>query len=126
MGRVDWLEPLLAEVAEFEQVVVLAEVGGVTFQHQVTMGEDVRAVGDLQSHVHVLLDEQHAGAGVVSDLAKDREELLDDDGRKSEAELVDHEQLGAGGKRSADGEHLLLTAGEQSCLAIHQWFERGK
>ena len=48
----------------------------------------------VHGHVDRLLD-QHDGGAASVDLADDLEQLLDDDRRQPEAELVDHQQLGA-------------------------------
>ena len=57
------------------------------------MAEDVGALGDGQTEVHVLLDEDHGGAGLVGHPAQHRHEALDDHRREPEAELVDEQQL---------------------------------
>ena len=46
------------------------------------------------------------------DLADNLEQLGDDRGRQAERQLVDHQQLGPGHERTAQGEHLLLATGE--------------
>ena len=49
---------------------------------------------------------------VVVDLVHDVDELADDRRRQAERQLVDEQQLRVGDERLADGEHLLLAAGE--------------
>src|SRR5205823_4366244 len=56
-------------------------------QHHASGLEDVRAVGDVERHVHVLLDEEHGRAG-GADLTDDTEDLLDQNRCKAERWLV--------------------------------------
>ena len=51
-----------------EQFGIGRQLGGGAGGDEVTVAEHVGPVGDLEREVHVLLDEQHAGAGVVRDL----------------------------------------------------------
>ncbi len=71
----------------------------------------VDAVGHRHGDVHRLLHQQDGGAGLAHRL-DGAEQLLDDDRRESERELVDQEQLGAGDGRHGESEHLLLAARE--------------
>ena len=77
------------------------------------MGEDVAAVGDLEREVDVLLDEEHAAPALLCELADDGQELLDDQRREPEAELVEEQQLRPARERARDREHLLLAAREE-------------
>ena len=72
---------------------------------------DVDAVGHRHRHVHRLLDEQDGGARPAHRLDR-TEQLLDDERREPERQLVDQEQLGTGDGRHGEGEHLLLAARE--------------
>src|SRR5437762_3428667 len=75
--------------------------------------EDVRAVGDVERHVRVLLDQKH-GRTCGADLADDTEDLFDQKRCEAKRWLVEHEQSWACHERSSDGEHLLLAAAEGS------------
>ena len=46
--------------------------------HDLAVRQDVAAVGDLEREVHVLLDEQHAAAMLLRELAHERQQPLDD------------------------------------------------
>ena len=51
----------------------------------------------------MLLDQQHADAGVVGDAAQHRQQLLHDDRRQAEAHLVDQQQPGRADQRPGPG-----------------------
>jgi len=75
------------------------------------------AFGERDRHVDRLLDEHNRGA-VAVDGAHDLEQLLDDDRRQTEAELVDHEQSRPGDEGLAEREHLLLATGQVAGLLV--------
>src|SRR5581483_2143285 len=72
---------VLAEV-RLADVLVLAERLGIVREGDRAGLEDVAAVGDLERHQRVLLDEQDRGALLV-DLDHDLEDLLDEDRRQT-------------------------------------------
>ena len=78
------------------------------------------AVGDLERHVHVLLDDEHAGIGLVGDAPHDRQQALDDDRRQPEAHLVDEQALRLRRQRPGHRQHLLLAARQQAGEAVLQ------
>ena len=84
------------------------------------MVHDVCPVGHRQRHVDVLFDEQNADPRLVGDVAHDRQQPLDDDRRQSEAHLIDHQHLRRGDDGPGHRKHLLLAAGQQAGLPIHQ------
>src|SRR5205814_4888200 len=86
-------------------------------EHHASGLEDVRAVGDVERHVHVLLDEEHGRAG-GADLTDDTEDLLDQNRCKAKRWLVEQEQTWPGHEGSSDGEHLLLTAAQGSAALL--------
>ena len=94
-----------------QQVGPLEQLGGGPLEADLALLHEVGPVGHREGHVHRLLDEDHRGP-VVADLPHQRQEALDDHRGQAEGELVDHEQLGAGDERHAQGEHLLLAAGQ--------------
>ena len=71
----------------------------------------VDAVGHRHGDVHRLLDEQDGRARLAHRL-DGAEQLLDDDRREPERQLVDQEQLGAGDGGHGERQHLLLAARE--------------
>ena len=68
-----------------------------------------RLVGGGERDVDRLLDEDH-GHTLVAELLDDGEQLLDDERRQAERQLVDHEDVGFGEERHRQREHLLLAA----------------
>src|SRR6266850_302050 len=75
--------------------------------------QDVRTVGDVERHVHVLLDQEHGRPG-GADLADDTEDLLDQHRCEAKGWLVEQEQSWPGHERPCDGEHLLLATAQRS------------
>src|SRR5207237_9198810 len=71
--------------------------------------EDIGAVGETESGLDILLDEQDGHAAPV-DLADDAEDRLDDTRRKTEGGLVEDQQARRGHQRASDRHHLLLAA----------------
>lgn len=104
--------------------MVSAKFGGGLPGRDLSVGEDVAAVRDLQGQGDVLLDEQHRAVVLDGELPDDRQQPLDDDRSKPEAELVEHEQLRTAHQGAADAEHLLLTAGQQASAPVPEIPER--
>src|SRR6266566_4693124 len=69
--------------------------------------QDVGMVGDAESHMRVLLDEEH-GRARSADLADDAEDLLDQQRCESKGRLIEQKQAWPCHQRPSDGEHLLL------------------
>jgi hypothetical protein len=90
------------------------------------VGQHVAAVGQLQRHVHVLLDQQHAGPGARGVLAHHRQQAADDHRGEAEAHLVEHQQPWLAGQGAGDREHLLLAARHQPGLAVLERAQRGE
>ena len=105
---------LLAEVARDQELAIGPELLCVVLEHDLAVGEDVAAVGHLQCQMDVLLDEQHRALPLSGELPDDREQPLDDDGGKAQAELVEQQQLRPPSERARHREHLLLTAREEA------------
>src|SRR5512145_754235 len=78
--------------------------------------DDVVAVGDLLREAEILLDEQN-GEAFLLELGDGAPDLIDDHRREALGRLVQQEQARAGAQDAADGEHLLLAAGELGALA---------
>src|SRR5512146_1484430 len=77
---------------------------------------DVVAVGDRRSEAEVLLDQQD-GEALGLQAHDGAADLLHDYRGESLGGLVEHEQARPGAQDAADGEHLLLSAGELGPLA---------
>jgi hypothetical protein len=75
--------------------------------------EDVSSIGDRQCGVRVLVDKEDRRRRIL-ERADDREDLGHDARRQAHARLVQQQQAGPRHQRAADGEHLLLAAGERS------------
>ena len=80
--------------------------------------QQVGVVGQVQRQAGVLLDQQHADAVFLVDAAHDAEDLGHDQRRQAEGGLVQQQQLGPQHQRAADGQHLLLAAGQRAGLLV--------
>src|SRR5919198_3789149 len=76
--------------------------------------EHVRARGHGERDAGVLLDKKHGQAFLLVQLPHDAEELANDERREAERRLVEEEEPWAAHQRSAEREHLLLSARERS------------
>ena len=94
-----------------QDVGPLEQLGGRALEAHLALLHEHGPLGQVEGHVDRLLDDHDRRAAAV-DLAHDLEQLADDGRRQAERQLVDHEQLGPGHERAAEGEHLLLAAGE--------------
>src|SRR5688500_9847545 len=84
--------------------------------------EHIRAIGDAQRLVYVLLDEQ-GGDALPGNVLNGLKDVLHEQWRQSERRLVEHEQAGIGHQAAADGEHLLLAARKRSAELLLALFE---
>src|SRR5205823_6141644 len=87
------------------------ELTARAFQGNSAVFEEVAAVGDLQCDPRELLDEEDSPVA-GRELADDFHHSLHDRGGETERGFVEHQQLRLCHERSADGKHLLLSAGE--------------
>ena len=85
----------------------------------------VAAVGDLEGHAGVLLDEEDRRALPVH-LLDDREHLLDEDRGQTHRGLVHQQHLRVRHQGAAHGEHLLLTTGHAAGLLPEALLEPGE
>jgi hypothetical protein len=63
---------------------------------------------------------------VVRFLAQCLQEAVDEQRAEAEREFIDHDKRGPRCQCSRDRDHLLLTAGEQPALAVHEWLKLGE
>src|SRR5262245_1495464 len=128
-ARVGWTVPTscsshVSPSIRMRRLRSFAEVGptdvGVLGQRRGRSGQDdasglqhVATVRDGERHGCVLLDQQDRRSLVV-DVDNGREDLLDEHGGQAHAGLVKEEKARIGHESSADGEHLLLAAGQRS------------
>src|SRR5271165_466402 len=89
------------------------DVGSLAAQADAAVLDDISAIRGLQRDEHVLFDE-HDGHAVAAQRSEHGQQLLDDDGRQTERQLVDQQQLRTGHQAAADRAHLLLAAGERA------------
>src|SRR5450759_3319535 len=82
-----------------------------------TFGKHVGVVADGQCEVHILFH-QDDGESLSPQFAQGQEELLRQHRRQAERELVDHQQLRLLHQAAAQGQHLLLAAGESGRLLL--------
>src|SRR6266550_9223342 len=95
------------------QVLVLQELVRRPLQDEPPRRENVSAVSDRESHVCILLDDQHRDAGLVH-LLDDLEAAVDEDRRQTHRGLVHQEQLWTRHQSAPHRDHLLLTTGERA------------
>ena len=91
--------------------LVRGDVGGPAFQRGAALQQAVDMGGHPQRLAHVLLDEQHGEAG-RQDLRQHAVDALDDHRGQAERQLVEQQHAGVGDQGPADGDGLLLTAGQ--------------
>src|SRR5262245_51990976 len=113
-----WQETRLAADAEVGggDLLVGAQSLGRAFEYDGAVVDHVHPVGELQRHLRVLLDEEHADA-LALELPDRAHHHFHDERREALRRLVEQEQIGAGHEGARDGEHLLLAAREQPALA---------
>ena len=106
--------------AEVGALHVLArrDLGRRALQRHAPLLHDVDELRQLEGQARVLLDEQDGDAAPV-DLEQPPVHLLHDDRCQALRHLVGEDEPGRGHQRAADGEHLLLAAGQASrALAV--------
>src|SRR5262245_62241458 len=80
-------------------------------------------MGELERVIGVLLDEEDGNALLLVEIANDREDLLDDEGRETERRLVEEQEARAAHQRAGDGQHLLLAARQGAAALIEPFLE---
>ena len=85
--------------------------------------EHVGALAEVERERRVLLDEQDRDSFLVVQPEQELGELLDDERREPERELVDRERARLGHQRAADRDHLLLAPGRSPRGAVAQLVE---
>src|SRR5438309_7379998 len=108
-----WPYPALMPQVCASHLLPLPERRAAIAQDHASGLQDVGMVGDAESHMSVLLDEEHGRPG-SADLADDAEDLLDQQRCKSKGRLVEQKQARPCHQRPSDGEHLLLAAAQRS------------
>ena len=115
VGAVDFLRGVrrvrAGDEDRAQDVGALEQLGRLPFEAHRALLHEHRALGEVQRDVDRLLDDDDRRAAAV-DLADHLEQLRDDRRRQAERQLVDHQQLRPRHQRAAEGEHLLLAAGQ--------------
>jgi hypothetical protein len=68
-------------------------------------------IGEGEAALYVLLDDDHGHAAAV-DLGQRLVQAVDRDRREAEGDLIEDDQARSGHQGTADGQHLLLAAGQ--------------
>jgi len=95
-------------------------------QRDETVDHDVAAMREFQRVIGVLLDDQHGEAVLAIECADGVKDLPCDERREAERGLVQHQETGAAHQRAADGQHLLLAAGQRAAALRDTFLEAGK
>src|SRR5687767_12716985 len=90
-------------------LTVGAQPLGRALEHHRAVVDDIDAVGELQRHLGVLLDQQHADA-LALELADGAHHGVHDQRREPLRRLVEQQQVRAGQQGARDRQHLLLAA----------------
>ena len=101
----------LLEVDGPQQLGVCGQLVGGPGEAHGTGLHDVHTIRHRHRDVHGLLDQEDGRPGLAHRF-DGTQQLLDDDRREAEGELVNEEELGPGDGRHGQGQHLLLSSGE--------------
>src|SRR6187549_2081063 len=91
--------------------------GGVAQDDAAGLQHEAMA-GDLQRKIGVLLHQQDGDAAAAVDLHDALEDGLHQQRRNAERGLIQHQEFRLSHQRTADGQHLLLAAGERARLLL--------
>src|SRR2546426_2775085 len=97
---------------ELLDVLVVADGLAVAVEDHAPVLHDVDVLGEAQRHVGVLLGEQHGHLLVAVQPAHDVEDLRDQHGGEPHGRLVQEHEFRMRHEGAADGDHLLLAAGD--------------
>src|SRR5499433_325975 len=114
-----------AEV-ELLDVVLLEQARARVFHHDAPHLQHVAVVSEVEGHVGVLLYEEDGHAMLAVDAADDVEDVLDELRGEAQRRLVEEHHGGPGHEGTADGEHLLLAAGERARALLGAASEDGE
>src|SRR5499427_4759532 len=114
-----------AEV-ELLDVVLLEQARACVLHHDAPHLQHVAVVSEVEGHVSVLLHEEDGHALLAVDAADDVEDVLDELRGEPQRRLVEEHHGGPGHEGTADGEHLLLAAGERARALLGAASEHGE
>ena len=113
------------EVGRLEVAHIVTQVSRTSLECDTTPAQHDDPIGHAQRLAGVLLDEQHADAGVGSSSYRP-EQALHDQRREPERQLVDEQQARVARERPSERQHLLLSAREEPRPAPQQRRELGE
>ena len=94
------------------QLMVVGQLMGRHLAQDAPVHHHRDAARDRCRHAEVLLDEQHRDGAFLGQPRQHLDDLVDDDRRQPLGRLVHHQQARIAQEAAADGQHLLLAAGE--------------
>ena len=102
-----------------------AERGRGPFEDHGAVVDDVDAVGELEGHFGVLLDEEHADV-LVLELADGVHDGVDDHRGEALGGLIQKQEVGAGHEGAGDGEHFLFAARKFASFVVQSFLQARK
>src|SRR5215475_351069 len=101
----------LAQI-EFLDVLMALESFAITVEDDASVLHHISKIGDLQRSGRALFDQQDADAEFVAYRSETTGEILDNDRRQAERQLVDQQELRPAHQGRADRQHLPLASGQ--------------
>src|SRR6266568_4085928 len=113
---------LAAGLAEIEllDVLVALQARGVAVKHHAAVLQHIAVVRDLEGDRGALLHQHDGDAELVADRDQAAHEVVDDDRREAERELVDQQQPRPAHERARERQHLTLAARQEAADPIAQ------
>src|SRR5205823_4115468 len=99
----------LAEV-ELLDVGMVAQARGIAIEDDAAVLQHIAVIDDMQRHGGALLHDHHGQRQLAADLDQPPHDVVDDNGRETQRQLIDEKQLGPADERAGDGQHLPLTS----------------
>ena len=101
----------------------VANLLALTLEDDPARLQDIRALAQVEREECVLLHQQDGDVLLVVESVQERDELLHDERRQAERELVDRERTRLSHQCSSDRNHLLLAARGASGRSIAEFVE---
>src|SRR5262245_14129217 len=102
---------------EFLDVAMLAQALGAAVEHDAAVLEHIAVVGNIEGKARALLDQEDGEAELAADPDQPMQQVLHNDRRQAERELVDQQERGAADERTGDRQHLPLAARQEAADA---------
>ena len=110
----------------FAHIGFLTQHGAAVGRHDAAQFHDVAIVRMCQCNGGVLLHHQNRCARFLADAADDVEDFFGQQWRKTQRGFIEHQQLRLRHVGAADGQHLLLAAGQQACVLLRPFQQTRK